>query len=189
MQNVWSSTRSYLLNSLAILSKEAASKYDSLITIDELLVTHLKTNLFPSDYDKMNFDYKYIDIYKQTSKVGSLNYSSLCLYSVMQLMKQLESQINNESNDITLDNFTSEKMRPQSEKKSKNVLDYFIEKILLEANREVYEENSVMNNYTVQNKLCLALFLINVFVVKFAFLFDKKELSKIMTETKRFKEY
>ena len=76
-------------------------------------MTHLKTNLFPSDYDKMNFDYKYIDIYKQTSKVGSLNYSSLCLYSVMQLMKQLESQINNESNDITLYNFTSEKMRPQ----------------------------------------------------------------------------
>jgi hypothetical protein len=110
-------------------------------------------------------------------------------------MKKLELQACKDSEAFLLEDvgIISEKRRnlflKQSTSLSKNIIDYFIQSHLQNITKELYNNESTLNNYEIENKICLSLFLIKKVIKDYSFCFDKKpELEKIIVDLKKYKE-
>jgi hypothetical protein len=172
------------------------------IEIENLLKDHIEANFFQTrssvKIDDQYFNENYV---KQTTERPFFDYSLCSLDTLFKILQKLEVQ-NLACKDI--DTFLFEDAGIISEKRknlyleknnrhfstsSKNIVDYFIQSHLQNITKELYNNESTLNNYEIENKICLSLFLIKKIIKDFSFCFDKKpELEKIFIDVKKYKE-
>jgi hypothetical protein len=70
-----------------------------------------------------------------------------------------------------------------------NIVEYFINSHLLNVTKDLYDSNTQINNYEIENKICLSLFIIKKIIKDYSFYFNKMELENLFMQLKKFKEY
>jgi hypothetical protein len=164
-----------------------------------MLSNHIEKNLFESNpKSKIDEDYFNENYVKLSSEKQNFEYSITCIFTLFKIMDKLESLNLKIKLLEQIDSFgiISEKIKKKLEKKNtddnkqaKNIIDYFIKSHLQNITKELYNESSTFNNYEIENKICLSLFLIRKIIKDYSFYFDKKpELERIYLELKKFKE-
>lgn len=172
---------------------------DNAIKIESLLKEHIEANLFglhnTKKWDDNYFNEAYI---KKETERPFFEYSVSVLSTLFGIMKKLEIQ-NLSCNDgelLNTDNgMISEKKYSAYLKAYKkvnyqyqNLVEYFIQSHVSLITQELYNQESVVNNYEIENKLCLSLFLIKKIVKDYSFYFSRQELENILTALKKYKE-
>ena len=147
--------------------------------------------------DDQYFNDNYV---KQTTERPFFEYSLSSLDTMFKILKKIEVQ-NLACKEVEFflenagiisekrKNLYKEKNNKQINASSKNIIDYFIQSHLQNITKELYNNESTLNNYEIENKICLSLFLIKKILKDFTFSYDKKpELEKIFLEVKKYKE-
>jgi hypothetical protein len=172
------------------------------IEIESLLKDHIENNFFQTKssvkIDDQYFNENYI---RQTTDKPFFDYSISSLDTLFKILKRIEVQ-NLACKDIDMflfedagiisekrKNLYLEKNNRHFSTSSKNIIDYFIQSHLNNITKELYNNESTFNNYEIENKICLSLFLIKKIIKDFSFCYDKKpELEKVFLELKKYKE-
>jgi hypothetical protein len=55
--------------------------------------------------------------------------------------------------------------------------------------KDLDDNNNQVNNFEIENKICLSLFIIKKIIKDYSFYFNKAELESIFMQFKKFKEY
>jgi hypothetical protein len=179
------------------------SQEDAEDKIENMLKDHIEVNFFGANDSSKKIDNHYFNenYIKQATDRLNFEYSVSALRTAFKLLERFEIQ-NLICKDPELLVTTEEGMI--SEKKLFNYLDktnkeikyspknlalYLIESHLTRITQEVYDAESVVNNYEIENQICFSLFLIRKIIKDYSFYFDKKpELERIFLEVKKFKE-
>ena len=171
---------------------------DSLM-IEELLSNHIEKNLFESNpKNKLDEEYFNENYVKILSEKQNFEYSITSIYTLFKIMDKLESMNlkNKLMEDIDTYGIISEKIKKKLDKntandnkQAKNIIDYFIKSHLQNITKELYNDSSTFNNYEIENKICLSLFLIKKIIKDYSFYFEKKpEIERLYIELKKYKE-
>jgi hypothetical protein len=172
------------------------------VEIESLLKDHIEINFFQTRSSiKIDDQYFNENFIKQTTERSFFDYSICSLYTMFKVLKKIEVQ-NLACKDV--DNFLFEDAGVISEKRKnlyfeknnrhfntnpKNIVDYFVQSHLQNITKELYNNESTLNNYEIENKICLSLFIIKKIIKDFSFSYDKKpELEKIFIDLKKYKE-
>lgn len=173
------------------------------LVIEDLLKEHIETNLFQlrntKKLDDQYFNENYV---KQTQEKFFLDYSIYSIHTMFKILKKLENQslmckdpelLLNEDTGIISEkklNCFLERINKPFLHNTRNLVDNFIQSHIVEITQELYDNESAINNYEIENKLSLSLFLLKKIIKDYSFYFDKKpELERIFTSVKKFKEY
>jgi hypothetical protein len=171
--------------------------------IETLLKDHIEFNFFglrdsAKKIDNHYFNENYV---KQASDKLNFEYSVCSLKTMFKILERFEVQslickdhellITSEEGMISekkLFNYL-DKMNKQIKFTPKNLADYFIQSHLTRITQEVYDADSVVNNYEIENKICFSLFILKKIIKDYSFYFDKKpELERIFLSVKKYKE-
>jgi hypothetical protein len=184
---------------------------DKIITEEEsfeiefFLKDHIELNLFQTR-SSMKIDDHYFNenLVKHTTEKHNYEYSILCLRNLFKIMKRLELQnisckhldSGDESKFLGIVSEKRKKMFMNKHNKGfnsppyRNIVDYFIQSHLQNITRELYNNESNLNNYEIENKICLSLFMLKKLIKDYSFYFEKKpELERIFLELKKFKDW
>ena len=108
---------------------------------------------------------------------------------MFKILKTLELQclytIDDENQNKNTHSLIPEK---KYKKDPQNLVDYFISSQLQNICKDLYDPNSQINNYEIENKLCLSLFIIKKIIKDYSFYFSKNELENIYIGIKKFKK-
>lgn len=176
---------------------------ENAVKIEKLMQEHIDNNLFNLKPSKRQDDLNYhneqfirclVDRY-------DLSYSVNCIQTLFSVLKKLEKiNISINDNDMLQEEaLISEKRVLNLEKNTKknsgftkasNIVDYFInEGHIKKLLNQLYSTEPQYNNYEIENKLCLSLFLIRKIIQDYSFYFSKQELESIFLSMKKFKDF
>lgn len=177
---------------------------ENCVKIEKLLQEHIDVNFFSlrTEGKKIDNDFFNEQYVKCVNERTDHNYSVTSFFTLLGIMKKLE-QHNVQVNDNEIfqeDGLMTEKKLQIFERQLKkttfsfnkivNVVEYFIQnghvKKLL---NQLYSPESIYNNYEIEQKLCLSLFLIKKLIQDYSFYFSKQELENILIEVKKFKDF
>ena len=183
---------------------------ESCIKIEKLIQEHIDMNFFnikhTKKYDNDIFNENYVI---SVTEKHDFNYSINSLFTLLGIMKTLEvhnlicydsdaqqisSNINSEYAMITekrLQNYErTVKKNNLSYNKLANIVELFIQeghvKKLL---NQLYSTDANINNYEIESKLCLSVFIIKKLIQDYSFYFSKQELENIFLQVKKFKDF
>jgi len=157
-----------------------------------LLKDHIEANFFVSKKIQNKYDDKYFNEHyvKETTENINYDYNVCCLNTMFKILKTLETQclytLDNENQNKSTHALIPEKKT--NKKDPQNLIDYFMSSHLQNICRDLYDLNSQVNNYEIENKLCLSLFLIKKIIKDYSFYFNKMELENIYVGLKKFKK-
>lgn len=177
---------------------------ENVVKIEKLLQEHIDANFFvmKTEGRKIDTDFFNEQYVKSVTEKHEYNYSITSLFTVLEIMKKLEThnvQINDNETFIE-DGFMTEKKLQVYERQLKkttvsyskvvNVIENFIynghlKKIL----NQMYSLEPIYNNYELEQKLCLSLFIIKKIIKDYSFYFSKMELENLFIELKKFKDF
>ena len=158
-----------------------------------MIIEHFKKNFFDNSKDNKNkIDHCFFnDTYAKTiSEIYSYDYSICSLSIMFKILKMLEIQnLNlNDQDEVKCHGFISEKNLKNKDTKPMNIIEVFINGNLQAIMTDLYDNKNQANNYELENKICLSLFIIKKIIKDYSFYFDKYELEKILKKLKKFKE-
>jgi hypothetical protein len=179
------------------------SQEDALDKVEGFLKDHIELNFFQlrdplKKIDNQYFNENYV---KQATDKLNFDFSICSLKTMFKILERFEEQslickdpellITSEEGMISekkLYNYL-DKSNKEIKFTPKNLVDYFIQSHLARISQYLYEVESTVNNYEIENNICLSLFLNKKIVKDYSFYFDKKpDLEKIFMATKKFKE-
>ncbi len=165
--------------------------------MENLLKNHIEANFFnlkPSNQsnpsnkcdDKCYNDY----FVRDSTEHINYDYSLTSLTTLFNIIEEFENQClttleGERENMVKVKALIPEK---RFKKDPQNLIDYFIESHIHNICKELYVSNCQVNNYEVENKLCLSLFLIKKIIKDYSFYLNKVELETIYLGLKKFKK-
>lgn len=172
------------------------------LKIEILIKEHFENNFFNQKHSKNKIDDTYFnDAYVKTiSETYNYDYNVCCMSTMFKILKLLEIQniSFNDPDQFKGDGVISEKMANFISKNTNNknnsstpsnIVEYFINSHLLNITKDLYDSNTQINNYEIENKICLSLFIIKKIIKDYSFYFNKMELENLFMQLKKFKEY
>ena len=177
---------------------------DNYIRIEPLIKEHFERNFFESKHSKNKIEDCYFNeaYVKSISEIYVYDYSVCSLTILFKVFKLLEIQNLNlkELDEVKNDGFLSEKAYNILNKNNNNkvfsteptnIIECFLQADghLQKTMKDLYDNNNQVNNFEIENKICLSLFIIKKIIKDYSFYFNKAELESIFMQFKKFKEY
>jgi len=176
---------------------------ENVVKIEKLLQEHIDSNFFylknSKKVDTEVFNEQYV---KSFSERHDFNYSITSIFTLFEIMKKLEThnvQVN-DNETFTEDGLMTEKKLQIFERqvKKQNIsyskLGNLAEYLINEGNIKkllnlMYSAESSHNNFEIEQKLCLSVFLLKKIIKDYSFYFSKQELENIFIQVKKFKDF
>lgn len=179
--------------------------------VEIYLKDHLELNFFQMRIDSKKLDDQYFNenVTRQFTEKTNFDYSIGSLGTFFNFLAKFEKQsldcrdveyFNNFSNIEKKEAIFTEKkffnycqstqnVKNKLMAQPKNLVDYLIASHITKITQEIYNAESTVNNYEVENKLSLSLFILKKTIKDYSFYFEKKpELERVFMALKKFKE-
>ncbi len=174
--------------------------------MENYLNKHIHINFFHMKSSSKKWDEKYFNESYIKHHLDKIHFEySICSFTTMlKILKFFEYQSYTSKDPEALENCDKEVHGMISQKKLFNYLGFkgkeidfiptnlvssFIDSHIKEITQELYNAESLVNNFEVENNICFSLFMINKIVKDYSFYFDKKpELEQMFLQLRKFKK-
>lgn len=178
-------------NEIIIYLAKVKNEIPYYIPMEALLKQHIENNFFLKN-NGTKYDNKYYNEYfvKEANEHFNYDYNVTCLTTMFNMLEQfenycLETAEAEKENANLIKGFLPEK---KFKKEPSNLIEYFISSHIQTLCKDLYDPNSQINNYEVEDKMSFSLLLIKKIIKDYSFYFNKVELEQLYLSLKKFKK-